>query len=385
MIFKSCISRNLDPYRAGVEIAEQLAGIAPEVIFLFSSSHYRGAQELLESLYAELAPCVPNIIGNSADGVYGLDSVAEVGISALAIQSGGKIHCHLVQETGIRDQPYASAQKCLSRVLDACQEKPKLLFLASDFRTDSTQVLRALNDGTDVPIVGGLATDDYSFESCQVFANQNVLSDSIVLLAIEGEIEFDIQLGNSPVAVGKSGTITAQNGTRIQQVDNIPIMEFIERELGKPLDHIDKGILTLRTVNPDQTGEHKVRSMLLPAKEESEPSVLLLGGVEKSEQIQVCTYPPERMLQDVRDIAQRIANSQFKPQAAIIISCAGRKAVLGSAIQQEIQKLRENVPSLQALAGFPSFGEYAPFHRAQHYSPTLFHNMTYVVLLLAGT
>lgn len=385
MNFKSCISRNLDPYRAGVEIAEQLAEISPEIIFLFSSSHYRGSQELLESLYAELAPCVPILIGNSADGVYGLDAVAEVGISALAIQSEGKFRCHLAQQSGLRDQPYASAQQCLRKVLSQCQEKPKLLFLASDFRTDSTLVLQALNEGTDVPIVGGLATDDFSFESCQVFANQNVLSDSIVLLAIEGDIIFDIQLGNSPVAVGKSGTITAQNGTRIQQVDNIPIMEFIERELGKPLDHIDKGILTLRTVNPDQTGEHKVRSMLLPEKEENEPSVLLLGGVEKTEQIQVCTYPPERMLLDIRDIAQRIADSQFKPQAALIISCAGRKAVLGSAIQQEIMKLRENVPSLQALAGFPSFGEYAPFHRAQHYSPTLFHNMTYVVVLLAGT
>lgn len=385
MNFKSCISRNLDPYRAGVEIAEQLAAISPEIIFLFSSSHYRGSQELLESLYAELAPCVPILIGNSADGVYGLDAVAEVGISALAIQSEGKIRCHLAQQSGLRDQPYASAQQCLRKVLSQCQEKPKLLFLASDFRTDSTLVLQALNEGTDVPIVGGLATDDYSFESSQVFANQSVLSDSIVLLAIEGDIIFDIELGNSPVAVGKSGTITAQNGTRIQQVDNIPIMEFIERELGKPLDHIDKGILTLRTVNPDQTGEHKVRSMLLPEKEENEPSVLLLGGVEKTEQIQVCTYPPDRMLQDIRDIAQRIADSQFKPQAALIISCAGRKAVLGSAIQQEILKLRENVPSLQALAGFPSFGEYAPFHRAQHYSPTLFHNMTYVVVLLAGT
>ncbi len=41
------------------------------------------------------------------------------------------------------------------------------------------------------------------------------------------------------------------------------------------------------------------------------------------------------------------------------------------------------MPSL-ALAGFPSLGEIAPLRTADGYSPSLFHNMTYVLMLIGS-
>lgn len=384
MLVKSCISCNLDPYKAGVEIAEQLAEIQPEVIFLFSSIHYQGSPELLESLYAELSPCVPILIGNTGDGIYAKEAVADIGVSALAINTGGKAHWHVVLRHGLQEHPFECAEDCLRTVLAECAEKPKFLFLASDFRTDSSEVLRALNQGTDVPVVGGLAADDYTFVNCHIFANQEVSTDALALLAAEGEIDFDIRLGNSPQPVGKPGRITENASTFLRRVDDLPIMEFLEREMGKPLDHIDKGILTMRTVNPDHAGEHQVRSLLLPEDLEQERGVKLFGGVANGEQIQVCIYPQESMIQDIANIASSVSRSPFRPQAALIVSCAGRKAVLGGTIQIETSGLLKQNPTLQALAGYPSFGEFAPAPRPHGYSPTRFHNMTYALLLLAA-
>lgn len=381
---KSCISKNLDPYRAGIEIAEQLESIQPDVVFLFSSIQYLGSPELLEAIYAGLAPAKPILIGNTGDGIYAKEQIAEVGVSAMGIHSGKSVRWYQACQTGLRDSPYSTAKKCLEALLKACPSKPSLIFLASDFRTDSTLLLQALNEGTDIPIVGGLAADDYTLESCHVFAGQQVLSDAIVLVAAVGKIAFDIQLGQCPMAVGKPGTITDIDGTMLHSVDGIPTMDFLEREIGKPLDHVDKGILAFQTVHPHHAGERLVRSMLFPDDRKKERSVKIFGGVEPGSLIQLCTYPADRMIKDVLRVSQNASQLNFKPQAALIISCAGRKIILGDQIQNETLQLLQHAHSITALAGYPSFGEFAPLHRGTRYSPTLFHNMTYVLVLLGS-
>ena len=384
MRVQSCLSCNLDPYKAGVEIAEALAHMQPEVIFLFSSIHYQGSPELLEALYAELSPCKPLLIGCTGYGVYALDSVAEIGVSALALNSEGRVRWHLAQVEGLEKQPYQSTRHCLSTLLSKCERKPSFLFLTSDFHTDSTEVLRALNEGTDVPVIGSLAGDDYQFEHCFVYVNEQVRTDTLALLCAEGDIRFALHLGNSPEPVGNPGRITESEGTLVRSVEGIPAMSFVEREVGKPLDHLDKGVLTMRTVNPDYAGEHQVRSMFMPSDSDAEQGVKLFGGVDKGESIQVCAYPARTMLRDVERIASLAEQSGFKAEAALVISCAGRKAVLGQAISQECSLLRKHNPSLQGLTGIPSYGEFAPVPRIPGYSPTRFHNMTYTLLLLAS-
>ena len=54
-----------DPYRAGFALGENLAALAPEVVFLYSSMHY-ATPELLEGLYDGLDSDKAIIIGNTA-------------------------------------------------------------------------------------------------------------------------------------------------------------------------------------------------------------------------------------------------------------------------------------------------------------------------------
>lgn len=122
MRVQSCLSCNLDPYKAGVEIAEALAYMQPEVIFLFSSIHYQGSPELLDALYAELSPCKPLLIGCTGYGVYALDSVAEIGVSALALDSEGRVRWHLAKAEGLGSHPFLSAQSCLGTLLSQCEK-----------------------------------------------------------------------------------------------------------------------------------------------------------------------------------------------------------------------------------------------------------------------
>ena len=65
--------------------------------------------------------------------------------------------------------------------------------------------------------------------------------------------------------------------------------------------------------------------------------------------------------------------------SAIVVSCAGRKHLLGNKNSFEISELSKSKKMPEAIAGFPSFGEISPVKTDAGYSKSLFHNMTYVV------
>jgi hypothetical protein len=48
------------------------------------------------------------------------------------------------------------------------------------------------------------------------------------------------------------------------------------------------------------------------------------------------------------------------PDLALLVSCAGRKLVLGERVEEEIEDVRDLLGARPALAGFYSYGEIAP-------------------------
>ena len=98
--------------------------------------------------------------------------------------------------------------------------------------------------------------------------------------------------------------------------------------------------------------------------------------------MRVCLAHPEDMVAEVRAIAEAASASGRVPVAALVVSCSGRKAVLGTHIGHEISALTEAFVAGLPLAGFPSLGEIAPLQGANGYTRNLFHNMTYVLLLI---
>ena len=383
MKVKSCFSTNMDPYRAGIEIGAELAGIHPEVIFLFPTIHYEGSSELVEAIYDVLEADDTVLIGNTGDGFYERNKVANAGVSALGVNSGGAVRWHVVYESGVGEAPYEAAKRCVDRLNQACKSaSPALYFLASDFRTDASEIIAALQETAVSPIVGGLAGDDSMFERCFVYVNHQVLTDSIAILAMDGAVAYDIRVAHTLQPIGRPGEITESEGTTVLTIDNIPAMDFIERELGKPLDIVDEGIVTFTLMEQESDKDRRVRSLLLPGEGLEEKGVKLFGGVEQGSHAQVCLASPDRIIQDVQDIGNSLDALPFKPVAAVIVSCAGRKKVLLDNIEYEVREIVRRCQDLEALVGFPSFGEIGPVKRGDGYSHPLFHNMTFILLLI---
>ncbi len=369
----------MDPYQAGIEIGEALLEISPEIIFLFSSIHYDGSPELAEAIYDVMDNNELIIIGCTGDGFYEEQMVANVGASALAINSNGSIQWHLDQQQGVGFTPFEATSRCLERLDKSCPNT-QFFLLFSDFRTDASEVIRAVASSTTKPVIGGMASDNFDMEGCFIYINREVVIDTVALLAVTGDFPFEIFSAHNLKPEGRVGVITECQSTTVHTIDNIPAMTFVEEAMGKPLEHMDTGTITANVMNADNPHIMRHRSLLLSKNAAHDSDIHLFGGIEEGERIQLCLTNPDKLVAEVEAVAAGIDQLSFQPAAALVISCAGRKHLLGNKNSIEINSLISAQNAPHAIAGFPSLGEISPVKTDSGYSPTLFHNMTYVLL-----
>ena len=373
---------NLDPYRAGIDIARECKKIQPEVIFLFPTIHYNGSPELPEAIYDVLDNEKLIIIGCTGDGFYEKDKMADIGVSALAINTNGKTKWHLATETGIEDNAFSASKKCVNDAKNLCSNQGASLYIVfNDFRTDNNQIIKALQETVNAPLVGGIAGDDLKLAQCFIYSNKEVLTDSIAVLAIEGEISFAIKTAQNFNPIGKKGTITKCSGNSIETIDDQSAMSFIADGIGKDLHEVDRGLVTLKIIEVHDNREFSLRSLGL-FENEKNGTVDLFCGTNQGDQVQVCLADEEKLLNEVNEIGASINDLDFDVKAALLISCAGRKQVLSTRINQEVRAISENCTNPISIAGFPSYGELGSVKVGTSYSQPYFHNMTLFVLLI---
>lgn len=373
----------VDPYRAGLAMGLELAAIQPEVVFLFCTAHYAKWDELLEGLYDGLDDASVQLIGATGDGFLERSHVADLGACALGLNSAGALRWHVAASTGVQQDPGGAVRDTLGVLQAALQGRaPAAYFLFSDFHTDASVLESVLRDEVQVPVMGGLAADDNSkMEQCGVFCNRQHYADAVVMLACEGPLSFQVHIGNSIAPVGSAGCVAGAVGKTLQKIDGIDATEFIERETGKPFLHTDQGSIALTVAHTGFAGEKCLRA-LVENYRANDGSLTLHGGIGDGEMVQVCLASPSQLRDEVYKIAQTVQSSGMAPSAALIISCAGRKSLLGGKIDFEVEAIRDACAQPFPMVGFSSFGEIGPLRHQGRYTRNLFHNMTYVLVLL---
>lgn len=379
---KSASTTIIDPYRAGLTLGAALADIAPEVVFLFCTMHYPSREELVEGLYDGLDDDSVILIGASGDGFLEQSQVADLGACVLGLCSEGKVRWHLASAHGVTQQPQQALRSALAQLRTQMQgREAAFYYLLSDFNADASELEAVLANEIPVPVIGGMAADDNSLmHQCALFANRQCLSDALVMLACDGPLAFQVHVGNTIAPVGNPGRVDVAIGKTVHRIDGMQACAFVERETGKPFMRSDQGSVGMTILN-SHPGEKKLRAILLNSVQ-PDGAFNLHGGVQDGEQVQVCLANPAQLQQEVHAITSAARASGFEPSAALIVTCAGRKALLGGKILFEMQSVSDAFGQALPIAGFPSFGEIAPLMHEGHPTRNLFHNMTYILLLL---
>ncbi len=365
-----------DAYEAGLELAEGVEAIEPEILFLFASAHYT-LTELLEGLTTVLTPC-PVIIGGTGYGVYETEGIGERGISVLALNSGGTV------EWRAAGTEKAEMEELYRRVRESSGtkgEEPDLYFVLAGFRRDGTLITEALRRLTDRPFFGGLTGDSWLFERSWVLTQEGVYPDGLALLAVRekqpGALPFLLNTGSGWTPRGRSGRVEESQANAVSRIDGQSAYGFLADRLGRPPSEAELGVLPLAAY---QDGRYFLRT---PYEINIETGRLrCFGALPQGTHVRLCTAGEEDILQGVNRTVDQVQPLPFEPKAALVVSCGGRRWALGDQASQEIRRVFQALERTIPLAGFSTFGEIGPFFENGSYSPVFFHNVSFVLCLI---
>lgn len=322
-----------------------------------------------------------NIVGCSTSGeIQGTRLYDEsLCITAITFESA----CIFCASANIKDY---TDSKALARAL--VEQLPlnslRHLFVISDGQLINGS---ALVDGLaqylpeDVLITGGLAGDGTEFKETHVWHNQKIESGLVVVTGIYGK---DIQIGHAHLGgwktFGPERIITRSEDNLLYEIDGRPALELYKEYLGEFSAKLPASALLFPiAITPNGSNEPIVRTIL--SIDETQQTMRFAGDVPMGASCQLMRSNYENLIEGASGAAvQALAScADIKPELAILISCVGRRLVLGQRTEEELEVVAQEIDACPAT-GFYSYGEISPLIELGKCG---LHNQTMTITLLS--
>jgi hypothetical protein len=167
--------------------------------------------------------------------------------------------------------------------------------------------------------------------------------------------------------------VTRSSGNVLYELDGSSALELYKRYLGEHAAGLPaSGLLFPLSLRlPDRPAV--VRTIL--AVDERAGSLTFAGDIPTGAHVRLMKANFDRLI-DGASAAARSASLSGPPELAILISCVGRKLVLRSRVDEEVEAAREVFGAGARFAGFYSYGEVSPFSAAARCE---LHNQTMTI------
>jgi hypothetical protein len=383
-MLKVSVGHSNDPDSAAAiaEILEhcqaELAGLTPKAGILFVAIGFE-----YDFLLAEIQTTFPGLalIGATSNGeISSVLDFQEDSVS-LMLFAGDSIEIGVGLGKDLHQNPELALQEALDMATANLSTAPKLcITFPESGQVDGEKVVRVLSQqlGKAVPIVGGTAADNLTFDRTRQFCNDTVYSNAIPLLLIGGSLEISCSVASGWQPIGQKTVITKSDGISVYEIGGQRAIEFYRQQLGSTGEFIEYINYPL-AIFTENEGEFYIRSPLTYS--EDTDSLLFTTNIPEGTTVQMTEAQREDVLQATA-ISLEKAIAQYpgaNPQVALLISCAARRANLGTQAQREFQIFRDKLPHAMACCGFYSYGEISPFMQSEQ---SYFHNETFVTLLM---
>lgn len=232
--------------------------------------------------------------------------------------------------------------------------------------------------GQNVVITGGLAGDGGRFQETFTLLNGDVSSTRVVGFGVYGDsvqIAFGSMGGWEPFGPVRRVTKSKQNV--LYELDGEPALDIYKKYLGDKAKELPaSGLLypfALLKDNQDTTG--LIRTIL--AVDEKEKSVTFAGDIPENGLVRLMHTNNNGLVGGAREAAEQTvkAMKQEEEGLGVLISCVGRKLVMGADVEDELDAVRD-VFGDSTVTGFYSYGEICP---QEGFSECKLHNQTMTI------
>lgn len=229
--------------------------------------------------------------------------------------------------------------------------------------------------GGTFPLIGGASAAHSKRRTTYQFYNDEILTDSVVLLLFSGPVRFSFGILGGHSAIGGKERITSSSKNVLYTIAHIPALEYFRGYIG---DNYDLFMNYCLAIFEEGRDGFYVRSA--PFCDPEKGTVTLNGVVAQGAYLQIGTAD-KAVCASTCEKSISIALDRFsgkKPAAALHISCAGRKKMLGTQAFLESQISKQYLKDIPTC-GFYAYGEFCPLEPG---GESLFHGTTFVTLLI---
>lgn len=215
----------------------------------------------------------------------------------------------------------------------------------------------------DVTVTGGLSGDGARFERTYVIWKGHPETGSIVAVGLYGDA---LRVGYASLGgwdpFGPERMITRSVGNVLYELDGKSALELYKHYLGDNAAGLPaSGLRFPLSLRSSKSDTAVVRTIL--AVDENEKSMTFAGDVPQGAYARLMKANFDRLIDGAAGAARVSyeAVGSASPDLALLISCVGRKMVLGQRIEEEVEGVREVMGQGTVLTGFYSYGEISPF------------------------
>lgn len=246
-------------------------------------------------------------------------------------------------------------------------------------QVNGSELVKGLTTQIDknILVTGGLAGDGANFKSTLLGLNEQPKEGEIMAIGFYGK---NITVTNGSQGgwdiFGLEKRITNSSGNVLFELEGQNALELYKKYLGTESENLPGSALLypLSVIIPGAT-KPVVRTIL--SINEEEKSMTFAGDVPVGSTVRFMKANFTKITDAASEAAfQTISSRTNKPGFALLISCVGRKLILGPQIDEEVKAVNNTFNSETILAGFYSYGEISPFNEG---GDCQLHNQTMTI------
>ena len=263
-------------------------------------------------------------------------------------------------------------------------EKLKHVFVLSDgLKVNGSELVKGFNSvlKSNISVTGGLAGDAAKFEKTLVGINQAPGEGVVVAIGFYGD---NVRVGHGSAGgwdpFGPERVVTKSTGNVLFELDGQSALQLYKTYLGDKASGLPgTGLLFPLSLKEKGSTTSVVRTLL--AVNEADQSMTFAGDIPQGCIAQLMKANFDRLIDASIGVAEKnLEKLKCDAELAILISCVGRKLVLGQRIDEEVEEVRGVLGDKTSIIGFYSYGEISPLTAADSCQ---LHNQTMTITTIS--
>ena len=238
-----------------------------------------------------------------------------------------------------------------------------ILILSEGSFINGTELINELIKQTNksIPIFGGLAGDEYSFEKTVVGLNADATSGKIVAIGFYGNhIHFGYGSEGGWGDFGPEREVTVSDKNVLYKIGDRFALDLYKEYLGKYTEELPGSSLYFPlSMKETKDSAAVVRTIL--AIDEEKKSMTFAGNIPQGATVRLMKGNIDKLIDAASTAAYKIkTKTKDNNQLALLVSCVGRRIVLSDRVEEELEVVKDIFGQNTMLCGFYSYGEISP-------------------------